>query len=215
MLAAGFPETVPGTSIDRQCGSSQHGGSVPVPEIVQAQRRERGLARCSAETLGDVLGDERPADLVGEDMTLSLPEPRRAGVLLGALPPLVLSQDRQGPLVKADPAVVLGVASMATPCTITRARLTVRKPCPKSMSSQCRPHSSPRRMPVVRASTHSGWRRSSVVALRKRPSCSGVHISFFAGARRAEGRLVPPRPGCGRGDLRARRGQEPWRAPGG
>ena len=62
----------------------QHGSCVPVPEVVQAKLWESGFADCPAKALGHVLGDERPADLVGKDVTLPLPEPGGTALLLGS-----------------------------------------------------------------------------------------------------------------------------------
>ena len=64
VLAAGFPETVPGTTVDRQCGSSQQ--AIPVPL----------LSRQSEQPLGFLHGSLPLRDIAPIDVHVAAPPDR-------------------------------------------------------------------------------------------------------------------------------------------
>ncbi len=66
----------------------QHCGCIPVPSVMKADMGKSGFSDCPCESLGDVLGYQRPADLVGKNVAVSLPETWSAVGFFFSLPGL-------------------------------------------------------------------------------------------------------------------------------
>lgn len=85
VLAAGFPETVPATTVDRQCGSSQQAAQFAAQSILagtsdiviacgveQMSRQPIGYARLGEDALGPMLRDRYPDGLVHQGISAEL-----------------------------------------------------------------------------------------------------------------------------------------------
>lgn len=85
VLAAGFPESVPGTTIDRQCGSSQQAAQFAAQSILagtsdiviacgveQMSRQPIGYARLGEDAAGPMVRDRYPDGLVHQGISAEL-----------------------------------------------------------------------------------------------------------------------------------------------
>ncbi len=85
VLAAGFPETVPGTTVDRQCGSSQQAAQFAAQSIIagtsdiviacgveQMSRQPIGYARLGEDAAGPMVGERYPDGLVHQGISAEL-----------------------------------------------------------------------------------------------------------------------------------------------
>jgi hypothetical protein len=68
----------------------QQGGGIGVTRVVEADPWQARTSDRPRELLGHVVRDERPTDVVGEDVAVPLPEARGAEGLLDLLTPSVL-----------------------------------------------------------------------------------------------------------------------------
>lgn len=97
LLAAGFPESVPGTTIDRQCGSSQQAASFAAQGVMAGaydiviaggvesmSRIPLGSSAAGADTMGDRLARRYPEGLVNQGVSAELIA-KRWGLSRGAL----------------------------------------------------------------------------------------------------------------------------------
>ena len=90
-----------GHDFDVDPGPQQSGG-VGMARVVKADLWQARAPDCPREPLGHVLRDQRPTDVVSEDVALSAPEAGCTGKLPGVLALLVLSEEGDRGLVEPD-----------------------------------------------------------------------------------------------------------------